>query len=75
MPDVTTEIMLDVAEELRGTCSDLDSVLEGRGIDIDSVPSDMLSVLDDQVLLCDVCGWWCESSEVNDDSVCNECEE
>ncbi len=75
MAEVTREKMSEIAEELRGTCKTLDEVLEGHGLDYNCVPVEMLDTLDEDVMLCDWCGWWVESSEIDDDSVCKECKE
>jgi hypothetical protein len=33
-----------------------------------------LQALDDQVMLCEACGWWCEAHEVDDDGHCEDCQ-
>jgi hypothetical protein len=68
-------MMQEIAEELRGTCGTLDAALEERGFELDSLPPEMLRELDEAVMLCETCGWWCDSHELNDDNNCNECGE
>ncbi len=75
MTEPTTEIMVEVAEDLRGTCQSLNNVLEERGIDFDSIPIALLETLDAEVMECQVCGWWHESCELNDDQICKDCED
>ncbi len=75
MSEPTVEMMREIAEELQGTCGSLDDNLEKRGVDIDLVPAELLDVIDEEVILCETCGWWYESHEVDDDGNCNECTE
>jgi len=71
---VTRENMLAVADDLQGTCKSLDAVLsEDYGVDLSDVPADMLAVLDEQVQLCETCGWWGEPCDFNEDGECTEC--
>lgn len=73
---ITQDDMTRVAERLLGTCNSLDSALEEElGADFADVPIEMLEILDDQVLQCEQCGWWCESSEIDDDQACEDCRE
>lgn len=71
----TAEAMAGVAEELMGTCQCLDTVLGENGFDIDDVPIELLSLLDEQVMVCETCGWWCEPCELNEEQVCEDCKE
>lgn len=75
MTTLTLEQVKVIAEELRGTCGTLDDKLEQHGIDFNCVPADMLDALDEEVMCCDWCGWWVESSEIDDDCTCKECKE
>jgi hypothetical protein len=34
---------------------------------------ELLRVLDDQVMECEGCQWWCEISDLNDEQVCSDC--
>lgn len=62
----------EVADELIGTCNTLDSVATPQ--EMDSLA--FLSALDDVVLCCNTCGWWCEASEIQvNDAGDNECED
>ncbi len=75
MSEPTVEMMREIASELQGTCGTLDDKFEERGLDIDIIPAELLDIIDEEVMLCHTCGWWCESYEINDDSNCNECAE
>ncbi len=46
-------LMHEIAEELRGTANSLDTALEERGLNIDSIPSVLLQELDEIVMLCE----------------------
>lgn len=68
-----------VAENLRGTSRSLDEELAdefGEGADITDFDTELLRHLDDQVMECECCGWWCETHEFadSDDQVCSDCQ-
>lgn len=65
-----------VAENLRGTCGVLDDAfVEEFGEDASVSDADILLLheLDGIVMQCEGCGWWCETSDMNDDLVCADC--
>jgi hypothetical protein len=70
---VSTEMMKEIAEELRGTCGTLDAKLEERGLSEDDIPQTLLQDLDMDVMCCETCGWWCEPSEMDSEGVCDDC--
>ncbi len=72
---VDNEKISEIAEALQGTCQSLATALEYQGLEEHDTPQDMLEELDGLVMLCEVCGWWCEPFEMNDDNICNDCEE
>ncbi len=56
-----------IADDLLGTSEALpDEVLEDQ---------DLAEFLDDLIMLCDTCGWWVETSEMDDDQNCEDCQE
>lgn len=72
--------IVKVAENLRGTCQSLDDALQaefGEDTDISDIAIELLQELDDIVMLCEACGWWCEVSEMSEQDVqiCVDCEE
>jgi hypothetical protein len=75
MSKPTIEMMREIASELQGTCGSLDTALEERGFDIDAVPAALLDTIDEEVMLCETCGWWCDPYEINDDGNCEDCRE
>jgi hypothetical protein len=56
-----------VATAVLGTASSLDDVVERLelDVDVDTVEDQLVDV---SVERCDGCGWWCESSELVDDT-------
>lgn len=56
-----------VAERLLGTTGNL--------TDEEWDDQQMLEELDDMVMLCDTCGWWCETWELDDDQNCGDCQD
>jgi len=70
----------DIAHELQGSASSLESVLEYNGMEAAGDDQDFLQALDQLVFCCDDCGWWCEISEMIDtgdssEQVCDDCGE
>lgn len=61
-----------IIEELRGTCNSLQPVLEAHDA-VDVVP--VLNIIDSEIFECEVCGWWCEASEMCESGgdVCDQC--
>lgn len=68
----------EVAEELRGSCGDLDGTLQrvfgDDELDLTDIAMELLHELDDQVMQCDACGWWCETHELGEEQVCQDCQ-
>lgn len=54
-----------LADELLGTCDGLPEHVLDDG--------DLASALDELVLCCECCGWWCESHEIDDRGNCEDC--
>lgn len=52
--------------ELLGTC---------KTLNIEDFSIEELSLLDEQIFLCDTCGWWCEVEEQSENNNCSDCEE
>lgn len=64
------------ADDLQGTCQGVDDALQkafgDEALGMTELDMPLLELLDDLVLLCDACGWWCEAGDV-DDGVCSDC--
>ncbi len=73
--------MTDIIEYLQGTCNTLQEACEIFGIEEDDLTLDQLKEIDEEIFLCDGCGWWCCLSEEEvDDSdgglglrLCSDC--
>ncbi|MEE8608957.1 MAG: hypothetical protein V3S55_15240 [Nitrospiraceae bacterium] len=57
-----------VSERLQGTCCE---ALTDEELD----DQDMLVELDDLTQLCGACEWWCETNELDDDGICEDCKD
>jgi len=57
----------ETIEYLKGTCNTLDD---------EDFTIEELTLLDDEIFLCDICNWWCEVCEMSetDHAVCTDCE-
>lgn len=65
--------MQEIGQELLGTAKTLDDVLKEHGTTFDSCDRALLDELDEITMVCDLCGWWHPSDEINDDQYCEEC--
>lgn len=64
-----------IANELLGSCQDLEEVLEYYNIPTDATcPLELLQMIDQRVLQCDQCGGWSKAHEVTN-GICTDCEE
>jgi hypothetical protein len=72
-----TQIWDEIIDSLRGTCDTLYSALEYYNALYLEDNLQFLQYLDNQIFLCDACGWWCEISEesgVSDtEFICYDC--
>jgi hypothetical protein len=69
-----------VAEIICGTCNrSLDDVLQevfgDESIDMMDLDIELLRELDDITQECQGCNWWCETSELDDNQLCEDCRE
>lgn len=60
----------EVGHDLLGTCAMLEQFATPEEI----ADRAFCAALDEQVMECQCCGWWCESGEMNDDQHCEECQ-
>lgn len=72
-----SEKMRRVAEIIEGTCKSLDDVVQevfdDETIQFTDLDTELLRELDDITQECAECGWWCETSDLNDEHVCSDC--
>jgi hypothetical protein len=61
--------------DLNGSCDSLERQLINHDAEElrDYMP--FLNYLDNEIFLCDGCGWWCELSEMTDSELCNSCDD
>lgn len=68
-----------IGEALLGTCESADTVaqriFQDEGLSLTDLDITLLEELDDITMQCECCGWWCEPGELNDNQVCNDCED
>lgn len=62
----------ELIDELQGTCSSINDHLP-EGMDDNDLTSDDHEEIDNQIFLCDTCGWWCESCFQDEDGNCEDC--
>lgn len=69
--------MQTLAEGLVGTCISLDEVVADffDGTEVYDLDIELLQVLDSIVMQCEICLFWCEDGELNDDQICEDCAE
>lgn len=67
----------EIAEELRGTCDSLQTVLERNDMDGMDNDAEFCAALDAIVFECTCCQWWHEQSEMGDRDddqwICQSC--
>jgi len=75
--EANSQTMREVAEEITGTCKSLDDVLQEKFKDEGLTATDfditLLGELDDMVMECQECNWWCETHDLDDDQICGDC--
>lgn len=59
----------EVADELIGSTRDLNSILT----EDEQQDQDLLDDINELAVLCETCGWWVASEDVDEDGNCDEC--
>lgn len=76
---LTPEQEAKVRDELLGTCSgeELEPILgpEFEGVYLHDLSEQEIANATDGIERCDVCGWWVETIELDEDHVCEDCRE
>ena len=69
MKEVRVELVNELIASLRGTCKSIYDFHDEHDLSLEE-----FQMIDDEIFNCDVCGWWCEISEMGDEqSVCDDC--
>ncbi len=65
----------DLVEHLRGTCNILTYSMATFGLDEGLEDNKRFcEYLDSELMLCNTCGWWAETHEIDDAGDCEECQ-
>lgn len=76
---MTNEEMEKLIGHLQGTCISLNEGTQALfDLDEDCLTTENSQQIDDEIFLCEECGWWYEVSEMSereDEQVCNDCHE
>lgn len=74
---VNNEILDDICSSLSGTClNSVEQECENRGISYNDLTLENFDYIDEQIFNCEECGWWCDTSELNDtygEQLCDDC--
>lgn len=67
-----------IIDTCQGTCTEsLQSALEYHypGMDEDELTGEDHAAIDNEIFMCEGCGWWCEISEAveDEDNKCQDC--
>lgn len=65
----------DLIERLQGTMMTFDEGCLDVGLDPDEVLEQDRYEIENEIFLCETCGWWCESHENVDGETCKSCYE
>lgn len=75
LPNFDIQTVIDF---LQGSTETIDSAIEilYPGMDREDLDQKDLETIDDQIFVCETCGWWCEISErADDEEICEDCAE
>jgi len=66
----------DLVEHLRGSCTTLAQGFQAFDLD-EGLETDkrFCDYLDSELMLCEECGWWAETHEIDEDGKCEECQD
>lgn len=83
MITLTAPQIENITASLRGSTGSLEETInEELGIEIESISDiagESLEAIDDEIFLCETCGWWCGTDErapaeiCDGDDICDEC--
>lgn len=68
----------ELIEAVNGTCNTIDDHLP-EGMEFEDLTGEDHDVIDNEIFLCNECGWWCEVHEAHEtddgDDICDDCHE
>jgi hypothetical protein len=65
---------MEIIDALRGSCASIHDKLneDEEGLELNS---EFCELLDSELMMCNTCGWWAETHEVDDMGDCAECQD
>lgn len=78
---ISNSVIAQIIMDLTGTTKSLNEVVLDNtchAYSEDSLAPEQTDMIDAAIFLCDNCGWWCETDELNNDTgdqFCNDCAE
>lgn len=73
---ITDTQVRELAEALRGSCTTLEYALQEMDAVLDDMTKTTCLLLDNLVLLCAGCDWWCDAGEMKEtdgEYYCTDC--
>jgi hypothetical protein len=70
-----TEIILNLISDLEGTCTDLSVALKEYNLTEEDLTMEDRGLIDENIFLCETCGWWYGCEDCKHDEVCYDCSE
>ncbi len=67
--DFDIQVLID---DLQGTCQTIEHFLP-EGMEREDLTETDLETIDQEIFLCEQCGWWFEVSEQTEDGLCRDC--
>lgn len=79
-PKLNNDQIYEIINDLRGTCQSFESiVVYHTNLTPDEIDPAFLDVIDENIFLCETCGWWCDEDEESEtegsENICKECQE
>lgn len=62
-----------LVEDLQGTCKQLEEALPEE-MELNDLTEEDHEFIDNEIFLCETCGWWCEISEQTMEGSCRDCD-
>lgn len=60
------KLLEKIIHDLQGTCQSLSGCLENYDLEEDDLSPDDLEEIDNNIFLCEECGWWCGLEELDE---------